>query len=127
MARLEHGRDLLEQMREVAEGAGVQMAYLGAIGALQDARLAFYDQSTHRYEAISIDQPAEIASCIGNLTKKDGQPFIHAHAVLALSDGRVMGGHLVGGSVFAAELYIQELMGTQLERRLDSTTGLYLW
>lgn len=127
MARLEHGRDILEQMKGVAEGAGVQMAYIGAIGALQDARLAFYDQSTHRYEAFSVDQPAEIASCIGNLTNKDGQPFVHAHAVLALSDGRAIGGHLVGGSVFAAELYIQELIGAELERNLDKTTGLYLW
>ena len=47
VARLPHGGDLLEEIAAVADAHGMQAAELRAIGALQTARLAFYDQATH--------------------------------------------------------------------------------
>jgi predicted DNA-binding protein with PD1-like motif len=39
----------------------------------------------------------------------------------------VVGGHLLGGKVFAAEAFFQELSGEPLIRKHDPVTGLYLW
>lgn len=52
---------------------------------------------------------------------------MHAHAVLADSSGRVLAGHLVRGTIFAAELYLKELAQADLNRDYDSQTGLKLW
>ena len=127
VARLEHGEDIISQFTALAEMNGIETGTLSAIGALSHADLAFYDQSSHEYGIIALNEPMEMASCSGNISLKDGRPFVHAHAVLSDRTGRTHGGHLISGTIFAAELFLQELSGLPLKRVSDSITGLYLW
>ncbi len=76
---------------------------------------------------MTLDSPQEIASCVGNISVKDGRPFVHAHAVLADKNGNTKAGHLLEGVVFAAEVHLRELKGAKLERKYDKVTGLSLW
>ena len=126
-ARLDHGADIISQITNLAEKNGIETAALSAIGALSRAELGYYDQLSHEYGKISLEEPVELASCTGNISMRDGRPFVHAHAVLSDRTGRTWGGHLTSGTIFAAELYLQELTGLPLKRVPDSITGLKLW
>jgi predicted DNA-binding protein with PD1-like motif len=127
LVRAEHGLDLVQFITELAEKKGITVAAFTAIGALKRANLGFYDQESHEYREITIDSPHEIASCIGNISVKDGKPFVHAHAVLADEEGNTKAGHLVSGIVFAAEVHLRKLKGVKLERKHDEVTDLSLW
>ena len=127
IAKLDHGLDIVSQIKDLAKKEKIEVGIFSAIGALMQVEFAFYDQVSHEYHEIPIDEPMELVSCSGNISIRDNQPFVHAHAALADSEGRVWGGHLIGGKVFAAELCIQELLGEPLIRNYDSITGLYLW
>ena len=127
IARLDHGIDIVSQMADLAKNEMIGTGIFSAIGALMQADLAYYDQVSHEYHKIPIDKPVELVSCNGNISIRDGQPFVHAHASLADSEGHVWGGHLIGGKVFAAELCIQELLGKPMVRKYDPITGLNLW
>lgn len=127
LLRVKHGSDLVQFITELAEKKGITVAAFTAIGALKRANLGFYDQESHEYREITIDSPREIASCIGNISIKDGKPFVHAHAVLADEEGNTKAGHLAGGIVFAAEVHLRELKGPKLERKYDDVTNLSLW
>jgi uncharacterized protein len=128
VARLPHGGDLLEEIAAVAEAHGMQAAELRAIGALQTARLAFYDQTSHEYGEFPVDAPVELVGLLGNVSRRDGATAVHAHATLAGHDGACIGGHVAPGCVvFACELILQELVGEPLQRELDEVTGLPLW
>lgn len=128
VARLPHGGDLLEEIAAVADAHGVRAAELRAIGALRTARLAFYDQSARTYGEFAVDRPVELLGLLGNVSRKDGATFVHAHATLAGHDGSCVGGHVVPGcEIFACELVLQELVGEPLEREFDEVTGLALW
>lgn len=126
-ARLDHGADIINQITNLAEENGFETGALSAIGALSRAELGYYDQLSHEYGKISLEEPLELASCTGNISLRDGRPFVHAHAVLSDRTGRTWGGHLTAGTVFAAEVYLQELSGLPLIRVSDSITGLKLW
>jgi len=126
-ARLDHGADIISQITNLAEKNGIETAALCAIGALSRAELGYYDQLSHEYGKISLEEPVELASCTGNISMRDGRPFVHAHAVLSDRTGRTWGGHLTSGIIFAAEVYLQELTGLPLKRVPDSITGLKLW
>ena len=128
VARLPHGGDLLEEIAAVADAHGMQAAELRAIGALQTARLAFYDQTSHEYGEFAVDAPVELVALLGNVSRRDGATAVHAHATLAGHDGACVGGHVAPGCViFACELIVQELVGEPLVRELDDVTGLPLW
>ena len=128
VARLGHGGDLLEEVAAVAEAHGMAVAELRGIGALQRARLAFYDQSAHEYGELAIDEPMELVGLLGTVSRRDGATAVHAHATLAGHDGACTGGHVAPGCVvFAGELVLQELIGEPLEREVDEETGLPLW
>ena len=128
-ARLPFGADLLEAIAAVADEHGVLVGEVRAIGALRRARLAFYDQETRAYGEWSLDQPLELVTLLGNVSRRDGTTAVHVHATLADHDGVCFGGHVAPGCVvFACELFLQELTGGEpLERGFDEETGLPLW
>ena len=127
LVRVEHNSDLIQFITELAEKENIVVATITAVGALKKAKLGFYNQEKHEYQEIRIDSPHEIACCVGNVSIKDGRPFVHAHAVLADKNGNTKAGHLFEGMVFAAEVHLRELKGAVLERKYDEVTGLSLW
>jgi len=127
IVRLKHDADLIQSITELARSRRIEAGSFTAIGALNRARLGYYDQKKHEYREISIDSPHEMASCLGNISLKDGEPFVHAHVVLGDETGNTRGGHLFEGIVFAAEVYLRQLEGPKLERKYDEVTGLSLW
>jgi len=128
VARLAHGGDLLEEIAAAADEYGMQAAELRGIGALQTARLSFYDQEAHHYVEFAVDAPVELVGLLGNVSRRDGATMVHAHATLAGHGGACVGGHVAPGCVvFACELVLQELVGEPLEREFDEVTGLALW
>ncbi len=127
VVRGEHDTDLVVYLAIFAEENNISAAVFTALGALKDAKLGFYDQKRHVYGEIALPEPVELVSCVGNISLKDGQPFVHAHAVLSDEKGNARGGHLLGGTIFAAEVHITELLGEILARKLDKVTGLSLW
>ncbi len=128
VARLPHGGDLLDEIAAVADDNGLLMAELRGIGALQQARLSYYDQAAKEYGAFDVDGPVEIVSLLGTITRRNGATAVHAHATLAGHSGACTGGHVAPGCrIFACELVLQELVGEPLERVYDEQTGLPLW
>ncbi len=125
--RVDHDADIIHYLTEFAKKNNIELAHFTAIGALKVAKLGFYDQIKHTYLEETISTPAELASCVGNISIKDEEPFVHAHSVLAGANGEVRAGHLLAGKVFAAEVHLVELKGSRIERKPDAVTGLSLW
>jgi predicted DNA-binding protein with PD1-like motif len=127
LARAEHDSDIIKFLTDVAKKHGITVATFTAIGAVKSAKLGFYDQQKHEYHEHLLTAPQEIASCIGNISLKEGEPFVHAHAILSDINGNSKAGHLLEGKVFAAEIHLVELVGEKIERKNDAVTGLALW
>ncbi len=125
--RLKHDTDVVESIVEIAKSKGINAGSFTAIGALKRAELGYYDQRSHEYRKIRIDSASEMASCIGNVSLKDGEAFVHAHVVLSNEKGETKAGHLLEGIVFAVEVHLQQLEGPKIERKYDETTELMLW
>jgi predicted DNA-binding protein with PD1-like motif len=125
--RVEHNADLVKFVTEFSTENNIEVGSFMAVGALMSAKLGFYDQKKHEYLEVEQPFPCEIASCIGNISLKNGEVFVHAHVVLADKEEGIKAGHLLEGKVFAAEVHIAELLGEKLERDHDKVTGLSLW
>ena len=127
MVRLTQNADMVQSITALARSKGIEAANFTAMGALKRAKLGYYDQKNHKYREMGIESPHELVSCVGNVSQSEGKPFVHVHVVLADEKGNTKAGHLLEGIVFAAEVHLRQLEGPKLERKLDETTGLWLW
>jgi predicted DNA-binding protein with PD1-like motif len=127
--RLPHGSDLLASLTGFCEQNHIQHGGVRALGALSRAVVAFYDQKEQVYHEVAFDDEVELLTLAGNVSLKDGRPFVHAHVVLADRTGRAFGGHLVNGcTVFACEFAVSEWNHAPAPvRQRDPVTGLWLW
>ena len=128
MGKLAHGADLLEELVSICKDNNVGLGRVEAIGAVQKAKIGYYNQDKRQYNFLDIDKHLEITSLVGNISLKDGDPIIHAHITLGDSGGKAFGGHLAPGNiVFACEFVMEAFDGPKLSRGLDEQTGLPLW
>jgi predicted DNA-binding protein with PD1-like motif len=126
--RLPMGADLYESISRICTEEDIKIGKITALGAVTKAAVAYYEQEKKEYRPITFDKHLEILNCTGNVSLKDGKPFVHMHATFADSQGSVLGGHLTAGTlVFACEVTIEELEGKALDRRPDQISGLNLW
>jgi len=128
VGRLETGDDLVEEIERVCAEHDVRAAWVSAIGAVKRANFAYYEQDERRYLELSSDTHHEIIGFVGNISMRDDQPFLHAHATLGDRSGAAVGGHLLRGcEVFVAEITIREMTDVELVRTPDEVSGLALW
>jgi len=128
LGRLPHGKDLITSIEDFCKASSIQMATFSVIGAVSSATLGAYDQKQQVYATFTQEEPHEIVSCTGNVSLLDENPVVHAHIVLGNLEGKTIGGHVFSETIiYAAEIDLQELTGTPLERAYDDTTGLMLW
>jgi hypothetical protein len=128
VGRLVRGDDLLEELTGICGENAVGAGRIEGLGAVERARLAFFDQAVREYRFFELDEPLEITKLVGNVSLRDAVPFVHAHVTLADASGRAYGGHLAPGTVvFAFEFVIERFGGIELIREHDETTGLALW
>jgi predicted DNA-binding protein with PD1-like motif len=125
---LARGSDLIEEIEHLCAVEGINAAWVSVVGAVQHAAFAYYDQSALRYDELASDEHHEIAGFVGNISLRDGRPFLHAHASFGDRHGATVTGHLLRGcTVWAAEVTLREMTGVELVRTLDEATGLALW
>lgn len=126
--RLPKGSDLLSGLTDFCASQNIRSATVSAIGAVTRGAAGFYRQDLRHYETIDFNEPMEIVSLMGNVSLKDGKPFVHAHIALMDERGAMYGGHLVeGNTIFACEFTVEEIEGIEFHRSFDEETGLFLW
>ena len=67
------------------------------------------------------------ASLNGNITRKDGSPYLHVHIGLATPDLSLFGGHLVECVIsVTAEIFVN-VLDCETGRRFDEKTGINIF
>ena len=120
------GDEVIEELTNFAKENDLSAARFTAIGAFSDATLGYFDMEKKEYKKIPVDEQVEVLSLVGDVALFEGEPKLHAHAVLGRSDGTTRGGHLLGAHVQPTlEVVIVE-SPEHLRRETDEETGLPL-
>ena len=68
----------------------------------------------------------EITSLNGNITRKDGEVYIHLHGTMADQENRIHGGHVIELTIGATcEMFVRVLAG-EVNRVRDEKLGINL-
>ena len=127
--RLMPGDDLLQGLNLAAAELEFDAATLSIVGAVRNLVVAYFDQEKKEYrDFLRFDEPMEISGGVGNVSLKDGKPFVHIHVTGSRADGTAVGGHLMDGTkVYMIEAYFRVLEGQAPVRELDADLGLPVW
>ena len=121
------GDEVATGLLEFATTQRLRGSHLTAIGALQDVVLGYWDWTLKEYRRIPLREQVEVLSLVGNIALgPEGAPKIHAHIVVGRSDGAAHGGHLLEAHVRPTLEVIIVESPDDLQRSIDSETGLPL-
>jgi predicted DNA-binding protein with PD1-like motif len=124
---LERGEDLLKGLGNAVRELQLEAATLQVIGGLERATVGYFDPEAKEYRP-STTGHVEICSGLGNVSIRDGRPFIHLHLVLSGPDGSCVGGHAMEGCrAFVVEAYFRALSGRPPVRQEVPGMGLKVW
>ncbi|MBP5404616.1 MAG: DNA-binding protein [Clostridia bacterium] len=124
VVRLNKGDRIAESLLAVAKAEKVTLASVSGIGATDDFEVGVFDLAAGDYERIRFEGNHEITALVGNLTTKDGAPYLHLHITCAGEGGRIVGGHLFEGRIsLTAEIFLQKAKG-RAERLRDEMLGI---
>lgn len=125
---LDKGADIIEGLSAVMKQQRIEAGMISGIGAVSEARLAYFNARTKSYEERHFKENMELVSLKGNISFKDNAVFPHLHAVLSNRDYAAFGGHLMPKTyVYAFEFEILPFEGRSFVRGFDEETGLFLW
>jgi predicted DNA-binding protein with PD1-like motif len=79
-----------------------------------------------QYRHIPIDAQVEVLCLVGDITRDDDAPKLHAHVVLGKSDATAHGGHLIEAVVRPTLEVVLTELPRPLHRRFDRESGLAL-
>ncbi len=123
---LAKGEKLVETLTRGLGELNLAGAVISGLGALSHAELGYYELATQSYLRKTFTDEYELISLTGNLSLKDGAPFVHVHAALGDRAFSVFGGHLFEAEVaVTAEISVIPL-AIAPERVLDPAIGLGL-
>lgn len=118
------GESLVDAVLKIAEKEKVKTARLEAIGGVRKLVLAYFNHEAKKYEEHQFNEFMEVTSLLGNITIKDGKPFLHAHATFGRRDLSVVGGHLISAEVFPLLEVVMTPTANTATRMFDDEIGL---
>ena len=122
--RLDKGDKIAECLLSLARKEGVSLASVSGIGATDDFEIGVFDLEKSDYDRVRFTGNHEITSLFGNLTTKDGSPYLHLHITCAGPGGKIVGGHLFEAKIsLTAEIFLQKAAG-KADRARDDSLGI---
>ena len=124
VVRLDKGDEIVKSLLDVAKKEKLTLASVSGIGATDDFEVGVFDLARSDYEHVRFGGNHEIVSLVGNVTAKDGAPYLHLHIACAGEGGKIVGGHLFEGKIsLTAEIFLQKGSG-RAGRLRDETLGI---
>lgn len=121
---LRKGTKIPDDLIAIAVHERIATAQVTGIGGVGEVRIAYYNQETKKYEEHDYKEELEVTSLLGNITRKDGKPFLHVHGTFGRRDLSVIGGHIMKASVSPLLEVVVTPTRNVAKRRFDEAVGL---
>ncbi len=122
--RLDPGEELLDRISEVCRRQGVRFGSITGIGAANHVTIGFYNLEKQEYSEKDLDFPMEITSILGDVSRKDGEVYLHVHINVSDEEGRTFGGHLKKCMISVTGEIVITCIDGEVGRKADPATGI---
>lgn len=125
---LDNHIEISEALAAFCEEKSILAGNIIGLGAISEATFRFLNPATKAYVDKTFKEQMEITNLTGNISGKDGKPYLHLHITASRSDYSCIGGHLLTARINGAcELMVEAFPGIEIGRYKDEETGLNLY
>ena len=128
VVRIDRGEEVISSLTEFCIRENIPSGSIMGIGATDKITIGLYHVSNREYCKTELSGEMEITSLVGNISRKDGLPYLHLHINVCNSNMQIFGGHLNECHISATcELIVtpgEEGIGRKLD---EEETGLNLY
>ena len=121
---IEKNEMVMDTITKFCISNSIKNARISGIGAVKKTEIGAYDIIKKKYIKNKFEHTLELVSFEGNVTLKDGIPFVHSHVVLSNHEMQTIGGHLFETTISAVgEFFLTSFEGNGY-RILNKDVGL---
>jgi len=124
---LDNHVSIMEALKAFCKENDIKSGSISGIGAVNEATFRYLNPNTMAYVDKLYEEQMELTAIEGNISRKDGQVYLHVHVTASRSDYSCVGGHLLDARISGAcELFIEDY-GLPVGRKADAETGINLY
>jgi len=124
---LQTGDLINKSLTEISVKENISNAWINGIGAIDSVEVGYMDVVNKKYQKRNFNDNYELISLIGNITIKDGVPFVHTHITFSDTEYKVFGGHLFDAKITATGEIILTVANSKIDRQFNENVGIYTW
>ena len=121
---IEKNEKVMDTLTRFCRDQAITNAKISGIGAVKQSEIGAYDTVGKEYIRKQFPDVWELVSYEGNVTLKDGDPFVHGHVVLSNHDMKTIGGHLFEMTVAAVGEFFLRKFDNDAYREINEDVGL---
>ena len=121
---IEKNEKVMDTLTRFCKEQSITNAKISGIGAVKQSEIGAYDTIGKEYIRKQFPDVWELVSYEGNVTLKDGDPFVHGHVVLSNHDMKTIGGHLFETTVAAVGEFFLRKFDNDAYREINEDVGL---
>lgn len=125
--RLEKGEEVIESIKKLCEKEDIKAGLISGLGASNHIVVGLFKVAEKKYYSNTFEEDFEITNLTGNISRMDGEVYLHIHGTFANVEGQCIGGHLNKAIISAtSEIIINKINGN-IGRKFSEEIGLNLF
>jgi len=124
---LQTGDLINKSLMEISVKENISNAWINGIGAIDSVEVGYMDVVNKKYQKRNFNDNYKLISLIGNITIKDGVPFVHTHITFSDTEYKVFGGHLFDAKITATGEIILTVADSKIDRQFNENVGIHTW
>lgn len=119
--------EISEALAAFCKEMNIMSGEIYGLGAVNKVVLRFLNPATKKYEDLVFNEQMEMSNLTGNISRKDGEVYLHLHATFGRSDCSAIAGHLFTAVISGACELVLIPSEAEIGRKFDEETGLNLY
>lgn len=127
VVRLEKGEEIVKSLQAFCKENDIRLGRVTAIGATNRVTIGLLETKSKKYISKELTGDMEITSLAGNISRMDGDVYLHLHITVCDEENKAYGGHLNSAVISATCEMIIDVIDGDVDRKFDEETGLNLF
>ncbi|MDU5110670.1 MAG: DNA-binding protein [Clostridium sp.] len=124
--RLEKGEEVIESIKNLCEKEDIKLGSISGLGATNHVVVGLFKVEEKKYYSNTFEEDYEITNLTGNISRMNGEVYLHIHGTFANFEGKCIGGHLNKAIISATSEIIINIINGEVERKFSEEIGLNL-